>query len=63
MRTFKELMIEAEDQKAMSSMRNWIGHRLDNTDMSHGQMKSEFIKKFGSKYAKHFDQIVSDMVD
>jgi len=63
MQTFKQYVTEAADSQMMSKFRNWIGNKLDNTNMTHGEMKSEFLKKYGSQYSKEFDQIVGDMID
>jgi hypothetical protein len=62
MKTFKELQGQLQEASE-SSMRNWVYRHLEDTDMSHGEMRQAFIKKYGGANAKIFDKYVSEYVD
>lgn len=55
--------IDKMNEASDSAMRSWVYHNLENTDKTHGQMKKEFIKKYGAGNAKVFDKYVSQHMD
>ena len=55
--------IDKMNEASDSAMRSWVYYNLENTEKTHGQMKQEFIKKYGAGNAKVFDKYVSQYMD
>lgn len=55
--------IDKMNEASESAMRDWVYRHLENSDMTHGEMKQEFIKKYGAGNAKIFDKYVSQYMD
>ena len=62
MKDFQEFVAEGS-KKELEAMRKWVYQQVENTNKSHPDIKKEFVKKFGSKNTKYFEQFVSDIVD
>ncbi|QIG70626.1 Appr-1-p processing enzyme family protein [Rhizobium phage RHph_I1_18] len=54
---------ESEElNEGTNAMRDWIIHKLENTDEPHDQIVAEFKKKFGADKIKEFDRIVNEII-
>ena len=62
MKEFKEFINE-NNKKEIEAMRGWVYRQVEDSNKAHSDIKKEFIKKFGSKNVKYFEQFVSDIVD
>lgn len=65
MKSFKQHLNEAQfkpDRRKENQMRNFIGDKLENSDVDIDQLKKEFKKKFGQGYDKAFDKILDELL-
>lgn len=61
MKSYADYLEESKNRQ--SEMHDWIANQIENTEKTHDEIKKEFLKKYGAKNAKFFDQTVNDIVN
>ena len=54
---------ELEENRKMNQMMDFVGDKLENSDMDVDQLRKAFVKKFGRSAEKQYQNILSNFLD